>query len=184
MPDAHLGAGATVGSVIPTVAAIIPAAVGVDIGCGMIAVRTQFVRSDLTGDLARLRHDIERNVPSSAGSNNRRLTDTAAVRVRELENLASTPDRYDKLAKNWRLQLSSLGSGNHFIEVSVDETDAVWLFLHSGSRGIGNKIARHHIKRAQDYCGRLPVRLEDTDLAHLAEGTPEFFAYITDLNWA
>jgi tRNA-splicing ligase RtcB len=184
MPDAHLGAGATVGSVIPTVAAIIPAAVGVDIGCGMIAVRTQFVRSDLTGDLSRLRHDIERNVPSSAGSNNRRLTDTAAVRVRELENLASTPDRYDKLAKNWRLQLGSLGSGNHFIEVSVDETDAVWLFLHSGSRGIGNKIARHHIKRAQHYCGRLSARLEDTDLAHLAEGTPEFDAYITDLNWA
>jgi tRNA-splicing ligase RtcB len=150
----------------------------------MIAVRTQFAGSDVTGDLARLRHGIERSVPASAGANNRELTDTAAARVQDLVRLAGTADRYDKVAKNWRLQLGSLGSGNHFIEVSVDEADAVWLFLHSGSRGIGNKIAQHHIKQARDYCGRLSIQLEDADLAHLAEGTPEFDRYITDLNWA
>ncbi len=184
MPDAHLGAGATVGSVIPTVGAVIPAAVGVDIGCGMIAVRTQFARSDVTGDLSQLRRAIERSVPASAGSYNKKLTDTAEARVSELEDLAERPTTYDTVAGNWRLQLGSLGSGNHFIEVTVDESDMVWLFLHSGSRGIGNKIAQHHIKLAKDSCGRLAVRLEDPDLAHLTEGTPEFDAYLTDLMWA
>src|SRR4051812_29832451 len=133
MPDAHLGKGATVGSVIPTLGAIIPAAVGVDIGCGMIAVRTQFSKSDL-GDrpLRDLRVAIERAVPSSAGSYNRDLTETALERVVELEDDARWD--YAKIAGNWRLQLGSLGSGNHFIEISLDENDDVWLFLHSGSR--------------------------------------------------
>jgi tRNA-splicing ligase RtcB len=88
------------------------------------------------------------------------------------------------VAGNWRLQLGSLGSGNHFIEVTVDEDESVWLFLHSGSRGIGNKLAQRHIKKARDYCRRSSIELEDQDLAHLAEGTAEFDAYITDLNWA
>lgn len=120
MPDAHLGKGATVGSVIPTLGAIIPAAVGVDIGCGMIAVRTQFTKSDVAGrDLAPLRVQIERAVPLSAGHHNNKIVATAEPRIAELEALAEQngfdPESY---AKNWRLQLGSLGSGNHFIEVS------------------------------------------------------------------
>lgn len=188
MPDAHLGRGATVGSVIPTMGAIIPAAVGVDIGCGMIAVRTQFMKSDLDGfDLAKLRQSIERSIPLGVGNNNRELTRTANLRVKSLENDAAIHDRlhfYDQLGGNWRLQLGTLGSGNHFIEVSLDEEDRVWLFLHSGSRGIGNEIAGFHIKKAQELMRRYFITLPDDDLAYLVEGTPEFANYITDLNWA
>jgi tRNA-splicing ligase RtcB len=184
MPDAHLGKGATVGSVIPTLGAIIPAAVGVDIGCGMIAVKTQFTMADLTGkNLAALRHSIERSIPLSAGNANRRLTETAKVRVAELESAA--PRSYDNITKrDWRLQLGSLGSGNHFIEVSLDEEDNVWLFLHSGSRGIGNQLAMRHIKAAQQYTAKNSITVPDRDLAYLVEGTPEFDAYIADLIWA
>jgi tRNA-splicing ligase RtcB len=183
MPDAHLGKGATVGSVIPTLHALIPAAVGVDIGCGMIAVRTQFSASDLAGrDLRALRLAIEAAVPLSAGRHNRELTETAAVRVAELE-AAATVD-YDATARNWRLQLGSLGSGNHFIEVTLDEADRVWLFLHSGSRGIGNRLAQEHIDVAVDRCHRMKVRLPERDLAYLTEGTAEFDAYLRDLRWA
>ena len=186
MPDAHLGAGATVGSVIPTEGAIMPAAVGVDIGCGMIAVKTQYNAQDLNGrDLSALRHSIERSVPLSAGVYNKTLTATAQTRIAELESMAG--DRlpfYDKFKNNWRFQLGTLGSGNHFIEVTLDENDGVWLFLHSGSRGVGNKIAQHHIKVAQELCARWHIDLPDRDLAYLVEKTPEFDCYITDLNWA
>ena len=185
MPDAHLGLGATVGSVIPTLRAVIPAAVGVDIGCGMIAVRTQFTRSELGDDLRELREQIERAIPTSAGAYNRKIVATAEPRIRELEALADTagfdPDSY---VGNWRLQLGTLGSGNHFIEVSLDETDAVWLFLHSGSRGVGNKIAQKHIKVAQAQMSKWWITLPDPDLAYLVEGTPEFTRYIAELNWA
>ncbi|MGI5223538.1 RtcB family protein [Actinoallomurus sp. CA-142502] len=184
MPDAHLGKGATVGSVIPTLGAIIPAAVGVDIGCGMIAVRTQFTARDVTGrDKAALRQAIENAVPLSAGKYNTDLTATARPRIADLEHPRwdVTPDQY---AGNWRLQLGTLGSGNHFIEVSLDELDRVWLFLHSGSRGVGNKIAQHHIKVAQAQCERRWISLPDRDLAYLVEGEPEFWAYIRDLRWA
>lgn len=185
MPDAHLGLGATVGSVIPTLRAVIPAAVGVDIGCGMIAVRTQFTRSELGDDLRELREQIERAIPTSAGAYNRKIVATAEPRIRELEALAETagfdPDSY---VGNWRLQLGTLGSGNHFIEVSLDETDAVWLFLHSGSRGVGNKIAQKHIKVAQAQMSKWWITLPDPDLAYLVEGTPEFTRYIAELNWA
>src|SRR3954463_2679561 len=117
MPDAHLGKGATVGSVIPTLGAIIPAAVGVDIGCGMIAVRTQFTRDDVAGrPLAELRNQIERSIPLSAGNYNRRLTDTAKARVDELSAMP-TSQGPETFAARWELQLGSLGSGNHFIEV-------------------------------------------------------------------
>jgi tRNA-splicing ligase RtcB len=187
MPDAHPGAGATVGSVIPTVAAIMPAAVGVDIGCGMIALRTQFTAQDLAGkDLAQLRHSIQRSIPLSAGNYNRGISDTAAPRVKALEHQAADRlDFYDTLTRTrWDRQLGTLGSGNHFIEVTLDELDRVWLFLHSGSRGIGNAIATHHIKAAQDYCRTHSIQLPDRDLAHLEEGTPEFDLYIQDLNWA
>ncbi len=185
MPDAHLGKGATVGSVIPTLGAIMPAAVGVDIGCGMIAVRTQFTRAQLPADLAPLREQIERAVPLSAGHYNRKVVATAESRIAELEELAEKagfdPARY---AGHWRNQLGSLGSGNHFIEVSVDETERVWLFLHSGSRGVGNKIATHHIAVAQRLAKQWWIDLPDPDLAYLVEGTPEFTRYIRELRWA
>lgn len=186
MPDAHLGKGATVGSVIPTLGAIMPAAVGVDIGCGMIAVRTQFTRDELESrDLSTLRVQIERAVPLSAGHQNRKVVASAEPRIAELEALAEKaefdPESY---AGNWRLQLGSLGSGNHFIEVSVDELHRVWMFLHSGSRGVGNKIATHHIAVAQRLAKRWWIELPDSDLAYLVEGTPEFTRYIRELRWA
>ncbi|WP_166972995.1 RtcB family protein [Brevibacterium atlanticum] len=186
MPDAHLGKGATVGSVIPTLGAIIPAAVGVDIGCGMIAVRTQFTGSQLEArDLTGLREAIERAVPTSAGAYNKKIVATAAPRITELEELAEKSG-FDpgEHAGHWCHQLGSLGSGNHFIEVSVDEEDRVWMFLHSGSRGIGNKIATHHIKVASRLCKQWWIELPDPDLAYLVEGTPEFTAYIRQLKWA
>ncbi len=186
MPDAHLGKGATVGSVIPTLGAIIPAAVGVDIGCGMIAVRTQFEASQLPRDRRTLREAIEAAVPLSAGKYNTEITrDHTAGRIAELVSAAHDahldPSDY---AKNWRLQLGTLGSGNHFIEVSLDEADRVWLFLHSGSRGVGNKIAQHHIKVAQRLCEKWWISLPDPDLAYLVEDTDEFSAYIHELRWA
>lgn len=186
MPDAHLGLGATVGSVIPTLGAIMPAAVGVDIGCGMIAVKTMFHKADLAGrDLAELREQIERAIPLSAGRDNRKIVATAEPRVAELETLAEKaefdPSSY---AGHWRNQLGSLGSGNHFIEISLDETDAVWMFLHSGSRGVGNKIAQHHIKVAQRLAKQWWIDLPHPDLAYLVEGTQEFTRYIRELRWA
>lgn len=187
MPDAHMGAGATVGSVIPTVGAIMPAAVGVDIGCGMIAVKTQSTTKDIANkDLSILRHSLERSIPLSAGKFNAALTDSVKPRVAELEKMAGERKAfYDELTRtNWSLQLGTLGSGNHFIEVTVDEDETIWLFLHSGSRGIGNSIATHHIKIAQENMKRWFIKLEDDDLAYLVEGTTEFDQYIFDLNWA
>ncbi|ADX74054.1 uncharacterized conserved protein [Pseudarthrobacter phenanthrenivorans Sphe3] len=185
MPDAHLGKGATVGSVIPTLHAIIPAAVGVDIGCGMIAVRTQYSLADLPKDRKKLREDIERVIPLSAGHNNRSVLPTAEPRIAELKRLAAkadfNPSRY---VEKWELQLGSLGSGNHFIEICADESDGVWLFLHSGSRGVGNKIAQHHIGVAQQVSRKHQVRLPHPDLAYLDEGTPQFDRYMAELRWA
>ncbi|WP_144782165.1 RtcB family protein [Microbacterium sp. BH-3-3-3] len=186
MPDAHLGLGATVGSVIPTLGAIMPAAVGVDIGCGMIAVKTQFAAADLDGrDLSELRQQIERAIPLSAGRDNRKIVATAEPRIAELEELAQRAE-FDpaSYAGHWRHQLGSLGSGNHFIEISLDENDDVWMFLHSGSRGIGNRIAKHHIGVAQRLARQWWIELPHPDLAYLVEGTPEFAAYIRELRWA
>lgn len=187
MPDAHLGLGATVGSVIPTLGAIIPAAVGVDIGCGMIAVKTQFTAADAAGkDLGALREQIERSIPLSAGGKNQKIRATAQARIEALEALA-TPEqltRINGLSRLWRNQLGTLGSGNHFIEVSLDEADAVWFFLHSGSRGVGNRIAQHHIAVAHTVMSRYWISLPDKDLAYLVEGSEEFDEYIADLTWA
>ena len=184
MPDAHLGKGATVGSVIPTEGAIMPAAVGVDIGCGMMAVRTQFTAADLAGrDLAGLHREVSRAIPLSAGGRNQHLTATAAARVEELRALPGA-DQADAASESWPRQLGSLGSGNHFIEVSLDEADRVWLFLHSGSRGVGNRLAQAHIAVAREQCRRRFVPLPDLDLAYLVEGEPEFDAYLEALRWA
>jgi tRNA-splicing ligase RtcB len=183
MPDAHLGKGATVGSVIPTLGTIIPAAVGVDIGCGMMAVRTQFAASDVRGELSDLHAAISAAVPLSAGRYNDEITETAAGRIAGLESLSGI-EQAEKVAPGWRNQLGSLGSGNHFIEVSVDDDDRVWLFLHSGSRGVGNKLATKHIKIAQDQCSRRWIALPDPDLAYLVEGEPEFWSYMEALRWA
>lgn len=184
MPDAHLGLGATVGSVIPTLGAIIPAAVGVDIGCGMIAVRTQYAVTDLPDDRRQVREAIERAIPLNAGAANRTVSrEHTEQRLEHLRELAAAagfdPASY---ARKWDLQLGTLGSGNHFIEITADETGGVWLFLHSGSRGVGNRIAQKHIAVAREACAG--VELPDRDLAHLTEGTDEFDAYIREMRWA
>lgn len=186
MPDAHLGKGCSVGTVVPTLGAIMPACVGVDIGCGMIAVRTQFTAGDMRqrGDLAALRESIEQAVPLSAGKYNTEIYDDATLtRVAELEARDGSASA-ETIAPNWRMQLGSLGSGNHFIEISLDEEDRVWLFLHSGSRGVGNKLAVKHIKIAQEQCRKRWISLPDPDLAYLVEGDREFWDYIRDLRWA
>ena len=184
MPDCHYGKGATVGTVLPTDGAIIPAAVGVDIGCGMIAVRTPLTRSDIS-DVAAIRAGIERRIPMSMGKNNATLTETAAARVATLETLAHTekanPDQYDR---NWRFALGTLGGGNHFIELAEDTDGAVWVTLHSGSRGVGNKIGNHYIRFARELCAKMSITLPDRDLAYLPEDHPSFRAYLRDLNWA
>ena len=187
MPDCHFGMGATVGSVIPTLRAIIPAAVGVDIGCGMIAVKTPLTRDDLPEDLSDIRKAIEHQVPLSAGHYNRSIKKTAKPRIEQLEAKAAELDRldfYNKVDKNWRKQLGSLGSGNHFIEVVLDEEGYAWAFLHSGSRGVGNRIASHHINIAKKMMEKWYIDLPDADLAYLVEDTSDFDNYIADLDWA
>lgn len=184
MPDAHYGLGSSVGTVFGTKGAIIPAAVGVDIGCGMIGVRTQFTASDLEGrDLTRLRDSLERAIPLSPGNYNKgALEDSALVKIGELEALAEKNDVDLSHSPKWKQQLGSLGGGNHFIELCLDEEDRVWMFLHSGSRGVGNKIAQKHIRIARDACAG--EDLPDRDLAYLTEGTREFNDYLRELEWA
>ena len=146
MPDVHFGKGATVGTVLPTKGSIIPAAVGVDIGCGMVAVRTPLKRDDIA-DPAAIRTGIERRIPMSAGHNNRTLSDSAAARVKELEAIAQRD--YSDIDPKWKLQLGTLGGGNHFIELATDESNAVWATLHSGSRGHRQQNRQHaHPARA------------------------------------
>lgn len=188
MPDAHLGKGATVGSVIPTDGAIMPAAVGVDIGCGMVAVRTQLHAADLPEDRATIREQIARSVPLSAGAQNRKISrEHTQRRLADLEERAGQID-LDPAAysKAWRHQLGTLGSGNHFLEVTLDEEQRVWLFLHSGSRGVGNRIATVHTKVAQERCREQGVELPDgdRDLAYLEEGTEAFDHYVREMQWA
>jgi tRNA-splicing ligase RtcB (3'-phosphate/5'-hydroxy nucleic acid ligase) len=184
MPDAHYGYGATVGSVIPTKGAIIPSAVGVDIGCGMIAARLGITATDLPDDLTKLHSMIARDVPSGVGQGHA----TGSGPAGDPHGFPDWPVTTSEWANNWQktalTQFGSLGSGNHFIEVCLDETDRVWIVLHSGSRGIGNKLANVHIDGAKGLMKRMFVHLPDPDLAYLVEGTPEFQAYITDMLWA
>ncbi|OLC75100.1 MAG: RNA-splicing ligase RtcB [Acidobacteria bacterium 13_1_40CM_4_65_8] len=181
MPDCHFGRGATVGTVLATQGAIIPAAVGVDIGCGMVAVKTPLGRGDVA-DPARIRQEIERRIPMSAGHNNKTLSETAADRVAHLEAIAKKD--YESIDRSWKLALGTLGGGNHFIELATDESGTVWLTLHSGSRGVGNKIGNLHIKKAQQHAATKNISLPDRDLAYLTEHTPEFDDYVADLRWA
>lgn len=183
MPDAHVGKGSTVGSVIATKNAIIPAAVGVDIGCGMIAVKTKFFAKDLGESLKDLRLGIERRIPLSAGKYNSKVTDTALVRIKKLQE--KELDYYHQVTREpWENQLGSLGSGNHFIEVCLDEEERVWVVLHSGSRGIGNKLADKHIRIAQKLTEESGVTLSNKDLSWLQSDKKEFDDYIYDLLWA
>lgn len=184
MPDAHFGLGSSVGTVFGTRGAVIPAAVGVDIGCGMIGVRTRFTATELEGrDLTRLRDSLERAIPLSPGNYNKAaLQDTALPKVAELEELAAKNNVDLSHSPKWKQQLGSLGGGNHFIELCLDEEDRVWMFLHSGSRGVGNKIAQKHIRIAREACKG--EDLPDRDLAYLTEGTREFSDYLSELQWA
>ncbi|SLG39913.1 RNA-splicing ligase RtcB [Mycobacteroides abscessus subsp. abscessus] len=194
MPDAHAGKGSSVGTVIPTVGAVIPAAVGVDIGCGMIAVQTRYTLGDLQaklGDLAAgplrgLRKMIEGAIPLSPGNYNTDLDRFPYTqhRVEMLEHGARLLGVDLTHSPKWREQLGSLGGGNHFIELCLDERDRVWLFLHSGSRGVGNKIAQKHIKVAQEQCAAAGEVLADRDHAWLNEYTTAFDQYIVELHWA
>ena len=184
MPDCHFGKGATVGTVLATKKAVIPAAVGVDIGCGMIAVRTNLKREQIK-DLTSIREGLERRIPMSAGKFNKTIQPSAQKRIEELEALANGEDLDKKFGtNNWREQLGTLGGGNHFIELCVDTEDNLWATLHSGSRGIGNKIGMYYIKKAQDLMDKFQIKLPDPDLAYLPEGTSEFDEYIHYLHWA
>src|SRR5262245_20314390 len=194
MPDVHFGIGATVGSVIATKGAIIPAAVGVDIGCGMMAVQTSLTAADLPDSLTQLRSRIERAVPHGFESVSGRATKGAWVstpasvvtRWRTLAaRLESIVGKYPKLQpKSPQLQLGTLGGGNHFIEICVDTEDAVWAMLHSGSRGIGNLIGRTFIALAQDDMRRHVVHLPDRNLAYFEEGSEHFADYVEAMEWA
>lgn len=181
MPDCHFGKGATVGTVIATKGAIVPAAVGVDIGCGMIAVKTNLKKEQL-GDLKKIREGIERRIPMSAGKFNAKVQDSAKVKIDALKALAQGKD-YSKVGE-WESSLGTLGGGNHFVEICLDENEDVWATLHSGSRGIGNKLGNKHIKIAQKLMQKNFITLPDMDLAYLVEGTPEFDEYLFDLHWA
>jgi tRNA-splicing ligase RtcB len=181
MPDAHVGIGATVGSVIPTKNAVIPSAVGVDIGCGMIAAELDVTEDQLPDTLEPLLGRIEKSIPAGVGQGHDR-----AARNAERWLAAHQPatelagDRTAKVLK----QFGTLGSGNHFLELCIDERGRVWVVLHSGSRGIGNQLAQRHIAKARRLAKDLELRLEDPDLAYFLEGTPEFDAYIGDMCWA
>jgi tRNA-splicing ligase RtcB len=180
MPDAHLGIGSMVGSVVATKEAVIPATVGVDIGCGMMAVKTPFTGAVLNGKLKDLRHEIERSIP--VGFHEHR---DPTVESENWEGWKQFPALHEKVQNRFgkaRKQLGTLGGGNHFIEICLDTEDNVWLMLHSGSRNIGNEVARCHIATAQTL--HELSELPDKDLAYFLQGSPEFAAYWHDLDWA
>ena len=195
MPDVHWGLGATIGSVIPTVGAVIPAAVGVDIGCGMCAVQTTLTAGDLPDDLKPLRSTIERAVPHGRSSHGGRRDQGAwhdiPRRVGNLwkEHLAlrfqHITDLYPKVEQaNHINHLGTLGTGNHFIEVCLDQNDRVWFMVHSGSRGVGNKLASIFIEKAKQDMGRQLSNLPHKDLAYLKEGSQHYDEYVFAVGWA
>ncbi|MDQ4068215.1 MAG: RtcB family protein [Actinomycetota bacterium] len=181
MPDAHVGIGATVGSVIPTKGAVIPSAVGVDIGCGMIAAELDVTEDHLPGSLEPLLGRIERAVPAGVG----RGHDAAGSQAgRWLAAHKPATDLSGGQVAKAAKQFGTLGSGNHFFELCVDERRRVWVVLHSGSRGIGNQLAQMHIAQARRLAKKAMLNLEDLDLAWFVQGTPEFEAYVADMLWA
>ena len=189
MPDVHFGRGATVGSVIPTIEAIIPAAVGVDIGCGMVAQRTSLTANRLPDHLADVRSAIEAAVPHGGGGARGNWQESPRPVGRAWQGLSDRYQRitarYDKIEhKRPLLQLGTLGSGNHFIELCLDEDDQVWVMLHSGSRGAGNRIGTHFIHLARREMQRNDVHLPDRDLAYLREGSELFDDYLEAVGWA
>jgi tRNA-splicing ligase RtcB len=199
MPDVHWGMGATVGSVIATKGAIVPAAVGVDIGCGMIAAKTNLVASDLPDNLHAVRLGIEAAVPhgrtDNGGDNDRGAWGEPSPRVeafarnseRMNEEFATITVKHPKLtrwAKRYPRHLGTLGTGNHFIELCLDDRDDVWVMLHSGSRGVGNAIGQYFIARAREHMQRYFINLPDADLAYLPDGTQDFKDYVEAVDWA
>lgn len=189
MPDVHWGVGATVGSVIASEGAIIPAAVGVDIGCGMNAVRTSLTASDLPDSLAELRHDIERSIPLGAGGKHQKIETIEA----HFKRLPQGDPRWgrsliagvanDKGLERASAQLGTLGSGNHFIEVCLDEAQRIWIMLHSGSRGTGNIVGRQFIEQAKVLMEKYFITLPDKDLAYFPANTQDFEDYIAAVGW-
>lgn len=193
MPDAHMGIGSTVGSVIATYKAIVPAAVGVDIGCGMMALRTSLTASDMGDNLQTLFHQIERDVPLGAGGKHQgRDADNIEGAWKHDEGLVLLNsnarqifDKHPKLETRYYMnQMGSLGSGNHFIEICLDEHDQVWVMLHSGSRGVGNTIGRYFIEKAKLEMEKYFITLPDQDLAYFPESTEGFNDYIQAMTWA
>jgi tRNA-splicing ligase RtcB len=186
MPDVHLGIGATIGSVIPTSKAIIPAAVGVDLGCGMMAVRTSLRAASLPDNLASARSAIEAAVPHGRAGWNDLPSDVAMTWKNELAaDFTRICEKHPAIAKsNHAVHLGTLGTGNHFIELCLDEADQVWIMLHSGSRGVGNRIGSYFIELAKKDMTTWHVNLPDENLAYLAEGTSHFDDYVDALDWA
>lgn len=196
MPDVHWGMGATVGSVIPTAGAIVPAAVGVDIGCGMMAVQTSLSADDLPESLGHVRAAIERAVPHGRTSGGRRgdrgswgevptkVGDTWVSNGLK-DRFETICDKHPKIAKSNHVNhLGTLGTGNHFIEVCLDEAERVWVMLHSGSRGVGNRIGSHFIALAKEDMRRWFINLPDDNLAYFPEGTEHFDDYVEAVSWA
>ena len=197
MPDVHWGMGSTVGSVIPTRGAIIPAAVGVDIGCGMVAARTELNANDLPDNLRTMRSAIEASVPHGRSDNGRPDLDTGSWRGAPSKAARSawgrSAQQFEELAQrfpginSWGKPINhmgTLGTGNHFIEVCLDEEERVWVMLHSGSRGIGNRIGSQFIRLAKREMERHFISLPDKDLAYLVEGSEHFDGYVFAVGWA
>lgn len=182
MPDVHLGKGALVGSVIATKETIIPAAVGVDLGCGMAAIKTPFHADKLEGKLKKIRLDIEAAIPT--GFNENKDIDKHVANWQQWSDFKDLHPGVQDLETKAMRQMGSLGGGNHFIEVCVDTENQVWLMLHSGSRNIGNMLAKYHIDTAKNLAKMAENSLPDPDLAYFVAGTPEFQAYWHDLQWA
>lgn len=195
MPDVHLGIGATIGSVVPTVGAVIPAAVGVDIGCGMMAAKTDMTSQHLPEDLREVRSAIESAVPHGRSARARGARDKGAWgTVPDDVMKAWTPiaEQFDVLKQKHRVlkntnnlnHLGTLGTGNHFIEICLDENDSVWFMLHSGSRGVGNRIGTYFIEQAKKDMERWMIQLPHKDLAYLPEGSQNFTDYVEAVEWA
>ena len=182
MPDVHLGKGALVGSVVATHDAIIPAAVGVDIGCGMCAIQTPFTAEQLDGKLKQIRLDIEAEIP--VGFNENKEVEKSVYNWQGWRSFGALHSGVKHLENKALKQMGSLGGGNHFLEVCLDSQGQVWLMLHSGSRNIGNMLAQNHISTAKNLAKLAETRLPDPDLAYFVAGTPEFSGYWHDLQWA